>query len=117
MAEKEGFDFVSMISRTISFRKRITQDDENNLLSGTENRPIHPRDGISGRRHRRKLASLLEENTAADTMTLRRDELGELPKAEILRTAEEHGWTYHDENITDNAWNLLFRRHTPESTP
>ncbi|WP_019855522.1 hypothetical protein [Actinopolyspora mortivallis] len=50
-------------------------------------------------------------------MTLRRDELGELPKAEILRTAEEHGWTYHDENITDNAWNLLFRRHTPESTP
>lgn len=111
MAKEEGFHFVDLTSRTISFQRTITQDSNMGTTPLVKGAPIHARGDLGNKRHRERLhRHLTEAPTGEASLTLRRDELGALPKAEILHTAQEHGWAYRTEEISGNEWRLLFHR-------
>ncbi len=61
-------------------------------------------------RHQEQLENTLSKAADAADLTLRRDQLGVLPKAEILEAARERGWTLQDEEIADDEWRLVLRR-------
>lgn len=120
IAKSEGFHFVKQSERSLNFQRTVVQDGEKDTSSHIDDEPIHARGDLGDKHHRKKLGRLLEE-TADDAaeLTLRRDQLGALPKAEILRTSAEHGWEYQTEEISGNEWRLLFQRgnRTVTSSP
>ncbi|MBA8825517.1 hypothetical protein FHX42_002868 [Saccharopolyspora lacisalsi] len=112
IANSEGFCFVDELERSLNFQRSVVQSggEKSGTLQGSRNDMDR---ALGYKRHQEHLENTLSEAADAADLTLRRDELGALPKAEILRTAQEHGWAFRDEEITGNEWRLLFRRENP----
>ncbi|MDR7301058.1 hypothetical protein [Haloactinomyces albus] len=110
IAESEGFRFTGKSNRYLGFQRALSQSGETRASLGFSSAVG---DDFGEKRQRESLHQTL--STTGDTadrssLTLRRDELGALPKAEILRTAQEHGWEYQSEEISGNEWRLTFQR-------
>ncbi|ASU77313.1 hypothetical protein CDG81_02155 [Actinopolyspora erythraea] len=110
LAEHEGFVFLGLGGPIMSFRRPVPTDGDPVEVPGAWKGPIEPHGDIGSGKHRRLLREWLDGASADDSsLTLRRDQLGALPKAEILESAAEYGWSFESEEITDTEWRLTFR--------
>ncbi|WP_092973986.1 hypothetical protein [Actinopolyspora lacussalsi] len=110
LAEHEGFVFLGSTGRNMNFRRPVVSDGEPGEVPDTWKGRIEPHGGMGSGKHRRLLREWLDGASVDDSsLTLRRDQLGALPKAEILEVAAEYGWSFESEEITDTEWRLTFR--------
>ncbi|RCW45160.1 hypothetical protein DFQ14_103124 [Halopolyspora algeriensis] len=116
VAEAEGFRFTDESNRFLSFQRVFSHPDETRT---SPNSASAVGGDFGEKRQRESLRQTLSTADDAAELTLRRDQLGALPKAEILRTASEHGWVYQTEEVSGNEWRLLFQREnrTAASSP
>lgn len=104
VAESEGFRFTGKSNRYLGFQRALPGSDEVQITGD----PVGG--DFGGKQQRERLRQTVSTADGSGSLTLRRDELGAMPKAEILDTAQQHGWTYQREEISGNEWSLLFRR-------
>ncbi|WP_139219535.1 hypothetical protein [Actinopolyspora alba] len=110
LAEHEGFVFLGSTGRSMNFQRPVPSDGEPVEVPGAWKGRIEPHGGLGSGKHRRLLLEWLDGASADDSsLTLRRDQLGALPKSEILGVAAEYGWSFESEEITDTEWRLFFR--------
>lgn len=113
LAEHEGFVFLGSIGRNMNFRRPVPTDGDPVEVPDAWKGRIEPHGGMGSGKHRRLLREWLDGASVEDSsLTLRRDQLGALPKAEILELAAEYGWSFESEEITDTEWRLTFRPGT-----
>lgn len=108
VAEAEGFRFDGKSGRYLSFQRALAASGarENSATSGGEYNAVGGDFGEKGQRKR--LQQVLSTAGGGASLVLRRDELGALPKAEILEAARKQGWAYQAEEISGDEWRLLF---------
>lgn len=109
VAESEGFRFDGKSGRYLRFQRALAASGgrENSATSGGEYNAVGGDFGEKGQRQR--LQQVLSTAGSA-SLVLRRDELGALPKAEILEAARKQGWAYQAEEISGDEWRLFFGR-------
>ncbi|MGJ7908248.1 hypothetical protein ACOQFL_17430 [Actinopolyspora sp. H202] len=115
VAEHEGFVFLGSTGRSMNFRRPVVSDGEPGEVPDAWKGRIEPHGGMGSGKHRRLLGEWLDGASAEESsLLLRRDQLGALPKSEILELAAEYGWSFESEEITDTEWRLNFRPGTTE---